>query len=149
MYTIIAIYDSLKHFEVPIKEYQKRAWKDLHIVSLKPSKKGSIEEIKREETKSLVEILSKKKGYKILLDIGGTEYSTLNFVEFLSKKKQVNGDIIFVIWGTYGYTDELYSAIDFKFSLSPLTFPHNMALLILLEQLYRIQCIESGKQYHY
>lgn len=149
MYTIIAIYDSLKHFEVPIKEYQKRAWKDLHIVSLKPSKKGSIEEIKREETKSLVEILSKKKGYKILLDIGGTEYSTLDFFEFIKKKKQNNGNIIFIIGGVYWYTPELYEYIDFKFSLSPLTFPHNLALLTLLEQLYRIEAIDSGKQYHY
>jgi 23S rRNA (pseudouridine1915-N3)-methyltransferase len=149
MYTIIAPYDSLKHFEVAILEYTKRLAKKCEIIQLKPSKKDSIEEAKKEDTKHIIQKLEKISGYKILLDIEGKTFSTLDFFKFMGKNKQNNGNIIFIIGGVYGYTPELYKYIDFKFSLSPLTFPHNLALLSLLEQLYRIETVQQGKQYHY
>jgi 23S rRNA (pseudouridine1915-N3)-methyltransferase len=149
MYTIIAPYDSLKHFEGSILEYIKRLTKKCEIVQLKPSKKDTIEEAKKEDTRHIIQKLEKISGYKILLDIEGKTFSTLDFFEFIKKKKQNNGNIIFIIGWVYWYTPELYEYIDFKFSLSPLTFPHNLALLTLLEQLYRIEAIDSGKQYHY
>ena len=149
MYTIIAPYDSFKHFEVPINEYIKRLWKHLEIIKIKPSKKDSIEEAKREDTRNITEKLNKTKGYKILLDINGKSFDTVYFLEFIQKQQQEQANIVFVIGGVYGYTEDLYQNIDYKFSLSSLTFPHNMAFLILLEQIYRIESIKSGKQYHY
>lgn len=149
MYTIIAPYDSLKHFEMPITEYKKRLAKQLKIIELKPSKKWSIEEIKREETEQIIQKLDSLKGYKILLHIAGKHFSTMDFFQMIEKVKQHQGNCIFVIWWVYGYTDELLRSVDLLFSLSSLTFPHNMALLVLLEQLYRVETIQQGKQYHY
>lgn len=149
MYKIIAIYDSLKHFEIPIKEYEKRLWKSLKIMQLKPSKKDSIEEIKKDETSKLIEALEKEKGCTILLDIWGKTCSTQNFLEFLQTKQRDASNITFVIGGVYGFTPELKKHVSDTFSLSLLTFPHNLALLNLLEQIYRIEAIKSGKKYHY
>lgn len=149
MYKIIAIYDSLKHFEIPIKEYEKRLGKNLKIVQLKPSKKDTVEEIKKDETLRLIEALSKEKGCKVLLDIGGQNCTTENFLKFLETKQQTYGNITFVIGGVFGFTSDLKKHVNESFSLSLLTFPHNLALLNLLEQIYRIESIKSGKSYHY
>ena len=149
MYKIIAIYDSLKHFEIPIKEYEKRLGKNLKIIQLKPSKKDSVEEIKRDETQKLIEALEKEKGYKVLLDIWGKNCTTENFLKFLETKQRSSGNITFVIGGVYGFTPDLREKVTDSFSLSLLTFPHNLALLNLLEQIYRIEAIKSGKNYHY
>lgn len=149
MYKVIACYDSLKHFELPIEEYIKRMGKQLEMVSIKPSKKDTIDEVKRDETKLIIERIGRYKWYIILLDIWWKEYSTIEFSQWIEKLKQVESEIIFVIGWVYGYTEELYECVDTKISLSSLTFPHNLALLVLLEQIYRIEAIQSGKQYHY
>ncbi len=149
MYKVIACYDSLKHFQTPLEEYIKRMGKQLEIIPIKPSKKDTIEEVKRDETKLLIEKIDKYNGYIILLDIWWKLHSTIEFSQWIEKMKQVESEIIFVIGWVYGYTEELYDSIDAKISLSSLTFPHNLALLVLLEQLYRIESIQSGKQYHY
>ena len=149
MYKIIAIFDSLKHFEIPIKEYQKRLWKDLEIIQLTPSKKDSVDEIKKDETKRLIKSLEKEKWCKILLEIGGKTSSTENFLKFLETKKQNFWKIIFIIGWVHWLYPEMKQHIQDTFSLSLLTFPHNLALLNLLEQIYRIESIKSGKKYHY
>lgn len=149
MYTIITIFDSLKHFEKPILEYKKRLWNKLKIIVLKPSKKDSQDLVKKEETNNLIEALKKENGYKILLDIGGKNMETEELVQLIEEKRQDFPKIVFVIGGVYGYEKELYNFIDFSFSLSLLTFPHALAFLTLLEQIYRVEAIMRGKKYHY
>ena len=149
MYTIVSIFDSLKHFEKPVLEYKKRLGNKLKIIALKPSKKDSQHLVKKEETKSLIEALKKENGYKVLLDIRGKSLSTEKLVHLIEEKRQTFSKIVFIIGGVYGYDKELYDSIDFSFSLSDLTFPHSLALLTLLEQIYRAEAIMSGKKYHY
>lgn len=59
-----------------------------------------------------------------------------------------NSPLILVIGGSLGFSDKLYKSYR-QISLSPLTFTHEMARLIFLEQLYRSALISSGKKYHY
>lgn len=150
MYRIVLFSDSYKHFELTIKEYEKRLGKDIEIIKLKPSKRKNDIEIIAEETNILKEKLEKLKGYKILLCINGNIFSTETFWELIEKNKQTFSDIVFIIWGAYGVElSEIESFIHHKLSFSPMTFPHSMAYLILLEQIYRIEMIKKWSWYHH
>jgi len=150
MIKIITICDSFKHFEEPIKEYKKRLWKKVEIIKQKPGKKDNIDEVIKEETKAIIEKLSKISAFKIVLSISGKTFSTPEFLNFIEYKFQNFPEIIFIIgWPYWLDYKELKKHIDFEISFSPMTFPHIEALLILLEQLYRIETIKQGKTYHY
>lgn len=58
-------------------------------------------------------------------------------------------ELAFVIAGPFGFDRALLKHADHVLSLSPMTFPHEMAYVILLEQLYRAGTILAGKTYHY
>jgi len=150
MIKILTICDSFKHFEEPVKEYKKRLWKKVELIKLKPSKKDTIDEIIKEETKTIIDKLSNISAFKIVLFIEGKAFSTTEFMNYLEYKFQNNWEIVFVIGWPYwlNYTD-LKKHIDFEISFSPMTFPHIEALVILLEQLYRIDTIKMKKSYHY
>ncbi|MBW7954609.1 23S rRNA (pseudouridine(1915)-N(3))-methyltransferase RlmH [Candidatus Gracilibacteria bacterium] len=150
MYKIIFFADSYKHFESAIKEYEKRLGKSIEIIKLKPSKKKDEISIIDDETNILNEKLKDISGYKILLYITGEIFSTEKLSQIIEDKKQNFGNIIFIIGGAYGINiEKLKNMIDLKLSFSPMTFPHSMAYLILLEQIYRIEMIKKGSSYHH
>ena len=150
MIKILTICDSFKHFEEPVKEYKKRLWKKVEIIKLKPSKKDTVDEIIKEETKAIIDKLTNISAFKIVLSIEGKAFSTTEFMNFLEYKFQNNWEIVFVIgWPYWLNYAELKKHIDFEISFSPMTFPHIEALVILLEQLYRVDSIKYWKSYHY
>lgn len=87
----------------------------------------------------------------ILLDDKGTCYTSLAFSKQVSAllDDPTSGRAIFVIGGAYGFAPELYSRAQQKWSLSTLTFTHDMARLIFLEQLYRSFTIMNNIKYHH
>lgn len=122
----------------------------MEILKLKPSKRKEEKEIIQEETLILKEKLQKEKWYKILLFITGKVISTESLYEMIEAKKQHFSDIVFIVWGAYGVDiSQLEEIIDFKLSFSPMTFPHAMAYLILLEQIYRVWMIKKWSGYHH
>ena len=150
MIKIISFVDSYKHFEVPINEYLKRLSKDINLVKMKPINKGSIGEIVKSETQILKETLLKTKWYKVLLYINSREFDSLSFADFIEKNVDTYSDLVFIIGWAYGVDyDLIKDQIDFKLSLSPMTFPHIMAIMILLEQIYRWISIKKGSEYHH
>lgn len=150
MIKIIIFSDSFKHFENSIKEYEKRLWNNIEILQLKPSKRKNISEIVIEETNILKEKLEKIKWFKILLDVDWQNLSTQEFFEFLENKNQNFWNIIFIIWWAYWVEKNLIkNLIDFYLSFSKMTFPHSMAFLILIEQIYRIFTIKNWSSYHH
>jgi 23S rRNA (pseudouridine1915-N3)-methyltransferase len=81
-----------------------------------------------------------------LLDRGGEQFDSLSFSRFLEDRRQSGRDLCFVIGGPLGLQlDE----VDHRFSLGPLTLPHQLARVVLLEQLYRGHKILAGEPYHY
>lgn len=69
--------------------------------------------------------------------------------ELAQKINNLNSHIIFVIGGALGFSDEVLNYNAEKLSLSMMTFPHEMARMILLEQIYRAITISKDKSYHY
>ncbi len=150
MIKIYLFSDTHKHFSQAIEEYEKRLWKEIEIIKLKPSKRKEEKEITQEESHILKEKLSKEKWYKILLYITGKVISTESLFELVESKKQHFWDIIFVVWWAYGVDiSQIDNLIDYKLSFSPMTFPHALAYLLLLEQIYRVAMIKKWSWYHH
>jgi 23S rRNA (pseudouridine1915-N3)-methyltransferase len=81
-----------------------------------------------------------------LLDRGGAQFDSLSFSRFLEDHRQSARDLCFVIGGPLGLQ---LDDVDHRFSLGPLTLPHQLARVVLLEQLYRGHKILAGEPYHY
>lgn len=133
------------------KEYLKRIkpYAKVEISELKAEafRDGDEARAKTKEGERLLDFLKKRPGARIiLLSESGRMMDSPQFAKFLEKE---NKQIIFVIAGALGYSPEIMERGFERVSLSPLTFTHEMARVILLEQIYRAAAILKGKKYHY
>jgi len=87
-----------------------------------------------------------ERAHVVLLDAGGRELSSEAFASFLEQRRQAGLDVVFVLGGPFG-TD--LARHDTKLSLGPMTLPHQLARVVLLEQLYRAHKIIAREPYHY
>ena len=86
----------------------------------------------------------------ILLDENGKTLSSVGFSEFLQKKMNSGlKNLVFVIGGPYGFSEEIYQRANGKISLSSMTFSHQMVRLFVIEQLYRAFTILKNEPYHH
>ncbi len=81
-----------------------------------------------------------------LLDSGGKTFDSPAFAAFLEERRQSRRDLCFVVGGPRGLDLE---RADMRLSFGPLTLPHQLARVVLLEQLYRGNKILAGEPYHY
>ncbi|VAW23599.1 23S rRNA (pseudouridine(1915)-N(3))-methyltransferase [hydrothermal vent metagenome] len=137
-----------------IAEYQKR------LKHYAPFELKVIPDIKRK--KNLTEYMQKKREAElilhqlnntaevILLDEKGKSFSSKDFSSYI-EKKMVSGikELVFIIGGPYGFAKEVYDKAQQKISLSRMTFSHQMARLVFMEQLYRAFTILKGEPYHH
>lgn len=134
-----------------INEYKKR------ILTMSPIKIVEIEEEKRtgkdeekylkREMEKIIENLDKK-DYIILLSEKGKLMNSEQFSEFIKDKFNKNKNITFILGGPWGVSEKLEGEVNFLLSLSPMTFPHEIARVLLLEQIYRALSIKKGSKYH-
>ena len=87
-----------------------------------------------------------ERSFVSLLDRGGDQLDSIAFSRFLEDRRQGGRDVCFVVGGPLGLQME---NVDHRFSLGPLTLPHQLARVVLLEQLYRGHKILAGEPYHY
>ena len=88
--------------------------------------------------------------YTIVLDREGREFSSEGLSDHLAKLKVYGrSDFQFILGGALGLDVRLKEKADLSWSLSHLTFPHQLARCVLVEQLYRATRIERGEPYHY
>lgn len=137
-----------------IEEYQKRLVHYLPfginiIPDIKNTKNLSENQQKQKEGDLILEKL-KSVDTLILLDEGGKEFSSVGFSKFI-EQKMISGtkNLVFVIGGPYGFSDEVYRKAQGKVSLSKMTFSHQMIRMIFTEQLYRAMTIIKGEPYHH
>ena len=91
-----------------------------------------------------------KNSFLIILDVTGEALTSEKFAEKISALNLRGiSEITFIIGGAFGLSNEVRQAANFKLSLSQMTFTHQMARLILVEQIYRAFKINRGEPYHY
>ncbi len=84
----------------------------------------------------------------VACDPHGKDYSSERFAEWLQHEREAERDTAFVIGGAFGLSDEILENSTMKLSLAPWTLPHELARLVLAEQLYRAGSIVRGEPYH-
>lgn len=122
-------------FKLGIEEYKKRLLNKVEILEI-----SDIYEYLKNKTNS----------YVITLEIEG---KMLSSIEFAKKLREIEtsgsaNEILFLIGGSEGLSRKVKNLSDFKFSMSKLTFLHQEAVLILIEQIYRAHKILNNEPYH-
>ena len=114
---------------------------------IKRGKNPDIPRIVRDESRKTLSAIPKGSTL-VVLDVLGQSVTTMKLSSLLESWLQHGQDISIVIGGPDGVSDELLSASSLKISLSALTFPHTLARIILLEQIYRAWSILNNHPYH-
>ncbi|MEJ7786568.1 MAG: 23S rRNA (pseudouridine(1915)-N(3))-methyltransferase RlmH [Solirubrobacteraceae bacterium] len=89
-----------------------------------------------------------ERAFVSVLDADGDTMDSVAFSRFLEDRRQVGRDLCFVIGGPFGHRGG-ESRADHWLSLGPMTLPHQLARVVLLEQLFRAHKILAGEPYHY
>jgi 23S rRNA (pseudouridine1915-N3)-methyltransferase len=87
-----------------------------------------------------------ERAFRSLLHSSGEQLDSIAFSRFLEARRQSGRDLCFIVGGPYGLDLE---GVDHHLSLGPMTLPHQLARVVLLEQLYRGHKILAGEPYHY
>lgn len=147
-----------------LKESYWREAESEYLKRLQPFIELSIHELKEESftEKDPVEMVKEKEASKILetldsLDVSfvaaleekGKLFSSPDFAKQLQTWHETYHSAAFIIAGPLGLHESVRSRANTTLSLSPLTFTHQMARVLLLEQLYRAMMIAHGRRYHY
>jgi 23S rRNA (pseudouridine1915-N3)-methyltransferase len=137
----IAIYESRLKRYLPFE--------NIVLPALKNAKSLPIPEQKKKEGEIILQSIGTSDTV-VLLDEEGKHYTSVEYAQML--RQHMNSGIknlIFVIGGPYGFSDEIYKRANGKLSLSKMTFSHQMVRLFFLEQSYRAMTILSNEPYHH
>jgi 23S rRNA (pseudouridine1915-N3)-methyltransferase len=88
-----------------------------------------------------------ERAFICMLDAAGQQYDSVAFSEFLEQRRASGRDLCFVIGGPFG--DLSLARVDHRLSLGAMTLPHQLARVVLLEQIYRGHKIIAGEPYHH
>ncbi|MEG1287465.1 MAG: 23S rRNA (pseudouridine(1915)-N(3))-methyltransferase RlmH [Clostridium sp.] len=145
-----------KYLKQAIDEYAKRLSRycKLDIIELQdektPDNASDKEEIQIKEKEGRA-ILSKIKdnSYVVAMDLKGKQLTSEELSSFVEKCGVTgNSNIVFVIGGSLGLSDEVIRRADYKLCFSKMTFPHQLFRVMLLEQVYRAFRIMKNEPYH-
>ncbi|TDS15340.1 23S rRNA (pseudouridine1915-N3)-methyltransferase [Maribacter caenipelagi] len=137
-----------------IEVYQKRLQHYINfeielIPDLKKTKNLSEDQQKDKEGELILKRLAPT-DVLILFDEKGKQYTSIEFSTFLQKKMNSGiKQLVFLIGGPYGFSNEIYSKASGKISLSKMTFSHQMVRLFITEQIYRGYTILKNEPYHH
>jgi 23S rRNA (pseudouridine1915-N3)-methyltransferase len=134
-------------YEQRLKHYI--SFETIVIPALKNTKALSIEQQKQKEGELLMKCIQSSDRL-ILLDENGKEYNSVGFSDFI--QQQMNSgikNVVFVIGGPYGFSEDIYKRANGKIALSKMTFSHQMVRLFFVEQVYRAMTILKNEPYHH
>ena len=145
-----------KHFLLSAEEYIKRlsAFCNLEIIEIpperlpdNPSENQILATLKKEAEN--IEKKIPKGSLRVAMCVEGKQMPSEKFSSYISSVAVSGRDCItFIIGSSYGLCDELKKMSDIKMSMSEMTFPHELARVMLLEQIYRAFKISAGGTYH-
>lgn len=133
-----------------IHDYETRAaryWPlDVHEVREERASGATPKIVKDREGERLSERIGSSR--IIACDPAGKSYTSEKFAEWLLGEREKDRNTAFVIGGAFGLSDDILGRAAIKMSLAPWTLPHELARLVLAEQLYRAGSIVRGEPYH-
>ncbi|MHB8903771.1 MAG: 23S rRNA (pseudouridine(1915)-N(3))-methyltransferase RlmH [Patescibacteria group bacterium] len=152
--TVIA-YGKIKEkaYQKMVEEYLKRLkplarlrYIELETISHTDKNQEAVKKLEGEKLNNYLEkyLNNNSEAVVYLLAERGQKFNSIDFANWLNKKQP----LILVVGGALGFSDDLYNSYP-SLSLSDLTYPHELARLILLEQIYRASTILNNKSYHY
>jgi len=137
--------------EAGIADYVRRLGPEfrLEIDELAPGKRGSGDDARAvadEGRRMLIAIDPDE--YVVALEVHGKSFSTEELAKWLAQRLQEGRDVALLIGGPDGLAPECRKRGNLHWSLSPLTLPHALARIVVVEQLYRAMSILKGHPYH-
>ena len=134
-----------------IRDYEKRAaryWPlDVHEVREERAAGISVDKVREREGQRLAGKVPER-AQTVACEVGGRSLDSAQFAEFLQKAREQDRDLAFLIGGAFGLQSYLSSESSMRLSLAPWTLPHEIARLVLAEQIYRAGTIVRGEPYH-
>lgn len=141
------IKSGVEEFTKRITNYFKAEWNIIPV----PKNTGMLSEmdLKKREGETILEWLSKD-DYLVALDERGKQLSSKKLADFIqARANESTRRLVFLIGGAYGLDDAVLKKANYTWSLSELTFPHQLVRLILAEQIYRACSILKNEKYHH
>ena len=135
-------------YKAPYNEYLKRLKRycDIEVCEVQEAK-GEPAKAKRIEAEALTRLIPPE-SQVVALDIAGKSYSSVAFAQKLEGIMQSGQNICFILGGPEGFDGELIKRANDSISMSAMTFTHQMARVMLMEQLYRGFKIIKNEPYH-
>jgi 23S rRNA (pseudouridine1915-N3)-methyltransferase len=134
-----------------IRDYEKRAaryWPlDVHEVREERATGIPVDRVKEREGARLAEKIPPR-AQTVACEVGGKSLSSEQFADFLRSAREQDRDVAFLVGGAFGIDPDIARASNMKLSLAPWTLPHEIARLVLVEQIYRAGTIVRGEPYH-
>tara|TARA_A100001011_G_scaffold375906_1_gene437927 strand:+ start:1764 stop:2216 length:453 start_codon:yes stop_codon:yes gene_type:complete len=143
----VSLRDWLPEYQKRLSHYVKFEWVELPELKNTKNLRESVQ--KEEEGKRVFKQLNSQ-DVLVLFDEVGSQYTSKGMANFLQKRMNAGTkNLIFVIGGPYGFSDEIYKRAQYKISLSAMTFSHQMVRIFVAEQLYRAFSILNNEPYHH
>ena len=136
-----------RYWQEAAAEYIKRMgrYRKLEIIEVPDQPEGP-QAMKKEGEAMLAHL--RPDDYVVALCIDGKERDSLQLAAFFREREQLGARVVFVIGGSLGLHEDVIQRADQRLSMSPMTFPHQLARVMLLEQIYRAFQISTGGKYH-
>ncbi len=132
-------------------EYIRRAGRGLTIVEREiadAGRRGGTASEKRRRERDLLRKAIPSRAQTVALTRTGHAVTSRELADRVQRWRESARDVALLLGGAHGLDPELVAACDAQISLSPLTLPHDLARLMLLEQLYRASTLLDGHPYH-
>jgi 23S rRNA (pseudouridine1915-N3)-methyltransferase len=137
----------IEEFTSRVSKYFKVAWNIIPV----PKNAGMLSEmdLKKREGETILEWLQKE-DYLVALDERGKQMSSEKLAGFIqSRANESTKKLVFLIGGAFGLDEAVLKRANYRWSLSELTFPHQLVRLVLAEQVYRACTILKNEKYHH
>jgi 23S rRNA (pseudouridine1915-N3)-methyltransferase len=139
--------EAVEMFTKRISHYYPVEWNIIPV----PKNTAMLSEmdLKKKEGETILNFLQKD-DYLILLDERGKLIKSEELAKFIEQRANESvKKMVFLIGGAFGVSDDVMKRANYKWSLSPLVFPHQLVRLILAEQVYRACTIIKNEKYHH
>jgi len=120
----------------------------IELIEIAPARRSSgADQAARREGERILALLAPR-DHAVVLDERGRSFTSLQLSGWLGERRSQGGALSFIIGGPDGLADAVRTRAQLVWSLSPLTFPHALVRVLLIEQLYRATTLLAGHPYH-